>query len=169
MIKAIFAVDLSGGMGNNGSLPWPADKEDLSWFRKNTAGHIVVMGSKTWEDPVMPSPLPNRYNVVVSDKPQNLFKGADMVITTKGLEDSLLMLQRDHPNKDVWIIGGARTLLSTKHLVEKVLLTEFNGDYDCDVKIDVWTYLNDFELESEQHGDNKTFRTYGKCKTTTSC
>lgn len=167
MIKAIFAVDLNGGMGNNGSLPWPTDREDLSWFKKHTSGHAVVMGSKTWDDPAMPSPLPNRYNVVVSDKSQHLFNGADKVISTNGLDESLLMLQRDHPGQDIWIIGGARTLLLTRHLIEQVLLTEFNGDYDCDVKIDVWSYLDGFSLSSEQHGENKTFRTYSRCKTTT--
>lgn len=166
MIKAIFAVDLSGGMGNGGSLPWPADREDLAWFRKHTSGHVVVMGSKTWLDPMMPSPLPNRYNVVISDRSAYSFNGADMVIPTKGLDESVGMIQRDHPHKDVWVIGGARTLLATRHLINEIVLTEFNGDFDCDVKIDVWSYLNGFVLEDEIHGDNKTFRTY-RCKTTT--
>lgn len=166
MIKSIFAVDLSGGMGNAGSLPWPSDREDLRWFKEHTSGHVVIMGSKTWLDPMMPKPLPNRYNVVISDKPSQLFKGANMVIATKGLDETIGMIQRDNPGKDIWVIGGARTLLATKHLIKEVFLTEFNADFDCDVKIDVWAYLDGFFLESETHGDNKTFRIY-RCKTTT--
>ena len=38
MIAAIFAVDSQGGLGKNGTLPWPKDKEDLKWFKNNTTG-----------------------------------------------------------------------------------------------------------------------------------
>ena len=54
MISSIFAIDASGGIGKDGSLPWPKDSEDLKWFRHNTTGDIVVMGKNTWMDPMMP-------------------------------------------------------------------------------------------------------------------
>ena len=59
-IKAIFAVDKFGGMGFNGSLPWPHHSEDLAYFKEQTTNHIVVMGRNTWEDPKLPKPLPGR-------------------------------------------------------------------------------------------------------------
>ena len=68
MINAIFAVDSQGGLGKNGSLPWPKNSEDLRWFKQNTLGHIVVMGGNTWRDPLMPKPLPGRINVVITSQ-----------------------------------------------------------------------------------------------------
>lgn len=46
MIKAIFAVDYWGGMGFNGSLPWPTHKEDFQYFKDHTINNIVIMGDR---------------------------------------------------------------------------------------------------------------------------
>ena len=54
MIKAIMAADDEGGISKGSSMPWPKNSNDLKWFKKNTENQIVVMGSKTWEDPFMP-------------------------------------------------------------------------------------------------------------------
>lgn len=166
MIKAIFAVDLGGGMGKVGTLPWPKDTEDLNWFKEHTRGHVVVMGSKTWQDPMMPKPLPGRFNVVLSDQPRSNFMQSNAVIPSVGIESELAKIQLDHPQLDIWIIGGARTLLATKHLIKQVVVTEFQQDYDCDIRIDVSSYLNEFEQMTEIHGIGKIFRTY-TCKTIT--
>ena len=64
MIKAIFAVDSNGGIAKNGIMPWPRDPSDLKRFKNLTTGHAIIMGKKTWDAVDMPSPLPNRYNVV---------------------------------------------------------------------------------------------------------
>jgi dihydrofolate reductase len=66
MINAIFAIDEEGGMGLDGSMPWPKNLKDLNWFKVHTIGHIVVMGRGTWDATDMPSPLPNRTNWVVT-------------------------------------------------------------------------------------------------------
>lgn len=160
MIKAIFAVDMNGGMGKNGTLPWPKDQEDLNWFKKHTSGHVVVMGSRTWLDPMMPKPLPNRFNVVMSDQDISLFRGSNYIIPTHNIESSLALLQKNHTDKDIWVIGGARTLIATKNLIQQIVLTEFSTDYDCDIRIDVSSYLERFEKTSEIRSDNKTFRIY---------
>ena len=68
MIKAILACDDYGGVSKNGTLPWPNNSTDLQWFKSNTAGHVVVMGSTTWDDPHMPRPLPKRTNVLVTSR-----------------------------------------------------------------------------------------------------
>ena len=45
----VVALDrLSGGIGHDGSLPWRIP-EDLSWFRKQTQGGVLIMGRVTWE------------------------------------------------------------------------------------------------------------------------
>lgn len=68
MIKAILACDDKGGVSKDGTLPWPHNSRDLKWFKDNTAGHIVVMGSTTWNDKHMPRPLPKRKNYLVTTR-----------------------------------------------------------------------------------------------------
>ena len=157
MIKAIFAVDLEGGMGKNGSLPWPHDREDMLWFKTATTGHVVVMGSNTWIDPAMPKPLPNRHCVVVTNQDVNLFPEAHDIIAGDALVPSLQVLELNHPKKDIWIIGGAKLIKSTKHLFRQIYLTSFYENYDCDVIINVQELLTDYNFQYESYGKNKIF------------
>ena len=77
MIKAIMAVDDKGGISKGSSMPWPKNSKDLQWFKKNTLNQVVVMGSKTWEDPFMPTPLKNRENVLITTKDNSYYPGAN--------------------------------------------------------------------------------------------
>jgi dihydrofolate reductase len=162
MIKAIFATDLQGGMGKNGSLPWPHDREDMLWFKAATTDHVVVMGSNTWLDPAMPKPLPNRHCVVVTNQPIGNFPGAHDVIAGDVLIPSLEVLALNHPGKDVWIIGGAKLIASTQHLLRQVHHTLFYDNYDCDVIIDYKHVLQDFNMQYETYGKNKIFSVWYK-------
>ena len=157
MIKAIFATDLNGGLGKAGTLPWPHDKEDMQWFKTATRDHVVVMGSNTWLDPAMPKPLPGRHCVVVSNQSVNLFPEAHDIIAGDALLPSLDVLQLNHPNKDVWIIGGAKLINSTKHLFRQIYMTTFHDTYDCDVSINVRELLDDYNFQYESYGKNKVF------------
>ena len=68
MIKAIMAVDDNGGISKGLSMPWPKNSKDLQWFKKNTLNQVIVMGSKTWEDPFMITPLKDRANILITTK-----------------------------------------------------------------------------------------------------
>lgn len=162
MIKSIFAADAAGGLGKDGTLPWPRDPEDLNWFRTNTTGHIVVMGKNTWMDPMMPKPLPNRINAVVTSRDPRACDAAHLVIPGDHLAQSLGKLQSDHPHKTIWIIGGAQLLSGTMDLAEEIYLTRFDGSYGCDVTIDMDHYLRNHALVKEIQGKNKRFQIYEK-------
>jgi dihydrofolate reductase len=162
MIKAIFATDLQGGMGKNGSLPWPHDKEDMLWFKNATSDHVVVMGSNTWLDPAMPKPLPNRHCVVVTNQDVSLFPGAHDVIAGDALIPSLEVLALNHPKQDIWIIGGAKLITSTQHLFQQIHHTLFYDNYDCDVIIDYKKLLEGFDMQYETYGKNKIFSVWHK-------
>jgi dihydrofolate reductase len=147
MIKAIVAMDDNFGIGKDGTLPWPHNKLDMLHFKENTTGHVVVMGSKTWADEKMPKPLPNRTNVVVTSNPDKLPDGADKYIT-KDIQNGILNLQNEYPNKDIWVIGGANLFKQTLSIIEELHLTRMIGDYDCDTLLSK-SFLVDFELISE--------------------
>jgi dihydrofolate reductase len=160
MIRAIFAVDNQGGLGKNGTTPWPHDPEDIKWFVTSTKNQIVVMGSKTWHDPAMPAPLPKRINVVISNKHIEDFPGTDYVMNAYDLRYNFDLIIQDYPDKDIWIIGGAQTLITTRHLLQGAYITHFHDYFDSDVRLDMDEWLQGFTLTNETPKDNKTFRIY---------
>jgi len=160
MIKAIFATDLQGGMGYQNSLPWPHDKEDLQNFKQTTTNNIVVMGSNTWLDPMMPKPLPNRTCVVVTNQDVKHFNKAHEVIAGGWLKESLEMLDQHNPDKTIWIIGGAKLLMSCRTYIKEINLTTFMTEYNCDVKLNMAEYLMGFSKMTEAFGRNKIYSTW---------
>jgi len=134
MINAIFAIDEEGGMGVNNSLPWGRQEKDLDWFKMHTVGHIVVMGRGTWDSTDIPKPLPRRTNwVVTSGTIEPNLSGA----YTWHFDPVKLIykLEREHPSKTVWVIGGAKLLTSLNGLFDRLYVTHFAGDFGCDAKI----------------------------------
>ena len=162
MIKAIFATDLQGGMGYQNSLPWSHDKEDLQNFKRTTTGDIVVMGSNTWLDPMMPKPLPNRTCVVVTNQDIKLFEQAHEVIAGTWLKESLEMLDQHNPDKTIWIIGGAKLLMSCRPYIKEINLTTFMTEYNCDVKLNMAEYLTGFGKMTEAFDRNKIYSTWAR-------
>jgi dihydrofolate reductase len=139
MINAIFAVDARGGMGINGSLPWPHNSEDLRRFKEFTLGDVVVMGRRTWDDPKMPKPLPGRTSVVLTSKP---LRGT---ITKSGDIPSILLgLEKEFPTKNIWVIGGPDIIMSARSLYDSIYLTHLKSSYKIDTRIDLADALRGF-------------------------
>lgn len=133
MVKAIVASDAENGIGKNGTLPWPANKEDLKHFKDKTTGHVVVMGSKTWDDPFFPGPLKDRINVVISSNPNKYFNaGAHHSLTTCDIH----YIKQIANDKDIWIIGGASIYEQFKDYIEEWHVTVVPGSYECDTFIE---------------------------------
>ena len=130
MIKAILACDKSGGVSRDGTIPWPKNKKDLGWFKKNTTNNVVVMGSNTWVDPLMPWPLPNRINVLATSRKDEL-PGADKYVYGD-LNGELKALKEEYPGKTIWVIGGPNIIKQTLESIEEFYLSKIPGDYDCD-------------------------------------
>jgi dihydrofolate reductase len=110
--KMIVALCRGGGIGFQGTLPWPKIERDLRFFSQTTKSSkfpynsAVVMGRKTWESiPADFQPLPFRDNFVISAIHD--FDTAEHkpgVTFIKKLSD----VYRYAENYDVvWFIGGA--------------------------------------------------------------
>ena len=149
-VRAIFAADDTWGIGKNGTLPWPKNSADLKWFRECTEGNVVMMGRRTWEDPKLPKPLPNRYNIVVTDRGLGAQDDRPNMIIGRDRVKSYL----DNIERDVWIIGGAQLLQSTLPFVEEIWVSRIQGIYDCDTFIEVSPFQ--FRLyEAHEYFDQK--------------
>jgi dihydrofolate reductase len=136
MINALFAVDHYGGMGINGTLPWPHNSNDMKNFQKLTMGHVVVMGSRTWIDPKMPKPLEGRIVYVASSKPT--FYASRI---SGDINEHLLEIESRHKDKIIWVIGGPDLLEQCDNVFDNLYLTHFKGSYKVDTKIDLKKFL----------------------------
>lgn len=112
VFKMIVALCRGGGIGFQGTLPWPKIERDLRFFSHMTRSAVfpynsaVVMGRKTWESiPSDHQPLPFRDNIVVSathDFESEEHKPGVIFVKT------LLDVHKFAMNYDViWFIGGA--------------------------------------------------------------
>lgn len=146
-MRAILACDNAGGIGLNGSLPWPKISEDLKRFRRLTSGGTVIMGRNTWEAPDMPHPLPNRLNVVVSTQRLNLPSNV------------IHLTNIDHLDrfKGAWIIGGAKLLQDTLPLIKELHLSRVPGTFNCDTFIDLAYITGLFTLTHQTVYNDHTY------------
>ena len=156
MIKAIMAVDEDWGIGKDGTLPWPANKEDLLQFKNKTTGHVVIMGSNTWDDPCFPAPLKNRTNIVVTSKPDKYLQGGAYATISGDPIPSILEYAKC--SQDIWIIGGKRLIEACWHIIDEFHLTKVKGSYNCDVFLDF--PADDFSLIQGDVTDTNEYYIY---------
>jgi dihydrofolate reductase len=162
MICSILASTSVGGIGNRGTLPWPRHREDLAWFAAHTTNQIVVMGRNTWNDPMMPKPLPNRTNYVVSSRHVDK-KYQHQVRWIPGTPvESIVSIQQANPENTVFVIGGQQLYEATNDIVQRVYLTRIKGNYWCDTRINLERYLNCFRIKTVQPGDNCTYEIWDR-------
>lgn len=133
-INAIFARDLNWGIGKDGTLPWPKNKQDMEWFRECTSNGVIVMGRKTW-DSLGCKPLPNRINIVVSRDISSIEGNPDARVV--GINKLILkQIAEDVFPKNVWVIGGAELYRQTVPHCDFVYMSVINQTYDCDTFFD---------------------------------
>jgi dihydrofolate reductase len=160
MIRAILACDEDGGVSKDGTLPWPNNSTDLQWFKTNTAGHVVVMGSTTWNDPHMPRPLPKRTNVLVTTRKDD-YPGADGYINGDLLKE-VKELEETCPGLIIWIIGGPNIIEQTLGVIDEFYISRIPGTYDCDTHLPLKKIETLFELKWWEENPEVTFEIWKK-------
>ncbi len=119
MITLIVARAGNGAIGRDGTIPWDIP-EDLKFFQRETLGGALVMGRKTWNSlPV--KPLPRRFNVVVSSRPDAAEVVAPSVARAIGLA-----LEQGHQR--IYGIGGAGIYREMLPLAHRLLVSEVSLD-----------------------------------------
>jgi dihydrofolate reductase len=148
MIIGIVAISKNYAIGKDGKLPWhyPAD---LKFFKQTTTGNAVVMGANTWRS--LGAPLPKRLNIVFSGSSSVTPPPEIMRLSSK---DEVLDLAR-YLNRDVYIMGGAKTYAEFADVIEKWIVTEVPlivEDADTFIPRD---FLDGFEVEETRDLGNK--------------
>src|SRR5688572_13668209 len=111
-LKAIAAMSLNRVIGAGNKIPWHLP-EDFKWFKKMTAGNVIVMGRKTFES--IGKPLPNRETIVLS-RGQFAHPGVRVI-------HSLNELGELTTGCEVFLVGGAQTYEQALPLCSDLYLT----------------------------------------------
>ena len=160
MIKAILACDENGGVGNKGTLPWPHVKRDFQWFKENTLGHVVVMGSATYLDPDMPKPMPKRKNVVVTSKPENCPLADDFI--NGDIIEGVRSVEEKYKGLIIWIIGGPKIIEQTLDIIDEFYISRIPGEFECDAYLPLEAIEEKFFLTHEEEHPEVTFQIWKK-------
>ncbi len=115
MISMIAAVGRNREIGRGGDLVFHF-KKDMTFFRRTTEGHTVLMGRKTWES--LPKKLPNRVNLVAT---RGEVKGAD------GIVSNLAEFQEEL-GEEVFVIGGEEIYRAMLPRAQVLYLTEIEAE-----------------------------------------
>ena len=121
MTTIIVAMTRSGIIGKGGGLPWRLP-EEMGHFKRTTMGHTLLMGRKTYES--IGRPLPGRETIVVS----RTLPEQEGVRVCRSLEEGLAEAGRREA--DVFVAGGAEVYRQALPLVDRLLVTYVDGDYE---------------------------------------
>lgn len=119
MITLIAARARNGAIGRRGDMPWRIP-EDLAFFRRRTEGSAVIMGRRTWESlPAEHRPLRNRFNIVVSARPDVAENVCADVATA-------VSLARVKGHMRLFGIGGGQVYAAMMPLADRLVITEID-------------------------------------------
>ncbi len=119
----IAAMAKNRVIGNNNSIPW-CIPEEMAHFKKNTMGHALIMGRKTFES--IGDPLPGRRNVVLSRDSQYSFSGCRMA------PDLSAAITLCGTQEKIFIIGGGSLYAEAIHRVDTICLSVIDKEYKGD-------------------------------------
>ena len=140
MIIGIVAISKNYAIGKEGKLPWHCSA-DLKFFKETTTGNAVVMGANTWRS--IGKPLPNRLNIVLS-RSGNIEVPVEVMKLSSAEE--VVELSK-YLNRDVFIIGGAKTFAEFADVIEKWIVTEVPMTIDGADTFMPQNFLDGFELK----------------------
>jgi len=124
-ISIIVAIAENFAIGRNNDLLFHLPN-DLKHFQEITTGKTIIMGRNTLLS--LPKwPLPNRRHIVITDKPDDNFKGCEVVFS---VEEAL---EKVNNQSEAFIIGGGMIYRQFFPLAQKLYLTVVHQPFEADV------------------------------------
>ena len=146
-ISIIVAATKDLVIGKDNGLIWHLPS-DLKYFKDVTDGSYVIMGRKTWESiPEKYRPLPNRKNIVISNKYKFEADGATVV---NDLETLLSVLKNDTEQSEVFVIGGGKIYKDAFKYADKLYLTQILEDFEGDTYLEGFNFSEWCMIDSSQ-------------------
>ena len=137
IISSLVAMNADNVIGVDNDLPWKL-KDDLQHFKNYSMNKAIIMGRNTYDS--IGRPLPNRFNIVVS----NTMTETEGLSIAKNLAEALEMATNysiaEHQDEIV-LIGGARIFDEGMKYVNKLVISWVDAP---NIKGDV--YFPSFDL-----------------------
>ena len=143
IISSIVAVAKNRVIGSNNDIPWRLST-DLKYFKKQTSGHHIIMGRKSFLS--IGKPLPNRVNVIVTRDPYFI---ASNCIVVHSIPEAIEIAE-NRGETETFITGGGMVYEQTMDLVDRLYITEVDAEPEGDVHFPEIDY-SQWELISEDH------------------
>lgn len=130
MIKLIAAIDSTGLLGFNNTIPW-SYSEDMRRFKKVTMNSILIMGKNTVLS--LPRKLTGRYVIAISDSGEVDQADITFYNISDAIEHALKLQNQD--GRNIFVAGGGS-------IYRQVLLYDFIDELDI-------TYVPDVEVPED--------------------
>ncbi len=152
MIKLIWAMDKNNLIGKDNKIPWHI-KEDLLYYKKQTAGQTVFMGLSTYYSlkgyyKTKPLPYGKIYVASLDD-----VKLSDAIV----IKDAITFFKEC--NEDLFVVGGASIYKLALPYADMLYISIIKGDYEGDAYFPKIDYAN-YELISSEELERVTFNIY---------
>ncbi len=125
MIACIVCMSPNGVIGKDGVMPWH-DPQELHYFKEQTMGKDILMGSVTYAH--LPNPLPGRKIHVLTRRKNIIQKEAITLWSEKAA-----VLDRWKDSDDILMVCGGASIYEqflpyAKRLYLSILKTNYEGD-----------------------------------------
>ena len=125
-VVLVAAMGRNRVIGSEGAIPWHLP-HDFAHFKRETTGHTLVMGRRTWDS--IGRPLPGRATIVVTRDP-GFDPGFTGVLVAHSLEDAF-GLAAGLPG-DVMVAGGGEIYALALPRATHQVLTEVHAEPEGD-------------------------------------
>jgi dihydrofolate reductase len=166
-VYSIVACSSNRAIGRDNQIPWylPAD---LSYFKKITSGHCIIMGRKTFES--IGRALPKRVNIVISRNKD--FKAEGVLVFSSFLE--AIQYAANDANRDIFVIGGGEIYRQALSVSSKIFYTEVDTEiadatvFFPELPATEWTLLSEeFHSKDENNPYDYTFKIFERIEPVT--
>lgn len=147
IISLIAAVDLDGGIGKDGRVPWHLSA-DLKRFKELTWGHHLLMGRITHAS--IGRVLPGRTSLVVTRQAHYPLIKSENLLRMPSLEAALAFAKAQHET-ELFVIGGGKIYAQALPLADRLYLTFVQTQAGCDVFFPPFDRSQWTEVSSTHH------------------
>ena len=132
IISIIVAMAKNRAIGINNPLIWH-NSNDLKHFKQVTLGHCVIMGHNTWLSLPGQKALPNRRNIIISDR---LDEAPENFELATSIPEALELVKDED---EVFIMGGGSIYEQFLPKANKLYLTRLDKAFEADT---YFPYIN---------------------------
>lgn len=134
-------------IGRNNDLPWRLP-DDMKYFMSTTSGHAVIMGRKNFDSlPDRFKPLADRLNIVITRQKNWAYAG----VTAVSSLDEALAAAAQHPDGEIFVIGGAQIYELALPKANRLYLTEIKANIEGDTRFPTFDKKQWKEVSRRHH------------------